>query len=393
MSEKGFFGKVLGTPGEMLRLSRMSDIKMAMSKQDVETVIRLMRQYVQIYKLPDDGASRQPGSGVAEEQERQEILRLAASPEILSRLPIEKFGYRSPVPPMPDAALLQERLTRLSPEEMREAKEATIRRIKEGKLAVAINGKTDKENIQLLPANEDVLLGTTREQLTVRGGMESSHIYNALVPGYRAFKRRLTPESYQGLFFSRGVRSLMEDKYRKKHLELDQAIMETLGYSFITSAEDVYLKMQERQDELVRGGETKRRSVIHDGKLVAGEFYPTEDPIKCFRLSIKYAGGLRSDVRQAFIEFLIPICPTSVAYDSMRSQKESAYEKMLRALRTDPGFLLDVLRDALPEVFTAIEHRKDYYPQPDQNKMYLLVPELKAIGVPERVLFTPKPKT
>lgn len=392
MSEgRNWFGKILEAPDSLLRSSRMGDIQKAL-KADPAKAARLMQEHVATYKLPDTHVIR--GVDPKDAKERDLLLEMAKEPKILAKLPVEKIGYRAPLPTMPDAELFRERLTMFSPEELSRVRERTIGRIKKGKISVAVNGKTDIESVQLSPENEDVLLNIKRKDIVHAPGGESNHNTDELVPGYRTFRERFTEQSYREFVLSWGTRRFMSRSQQSEHEALDGQMYDTLRYSLIVSAEDVYLKPKSAQVDFERGGQIERSPTVHGGKLLAGEFYPTEHPMKCFRVFIRYPGGLRNDVREAYIEFLMPICSTVSAYDSMNSRKASEYEEILRALRTDPGFLLDVLRDALPKIFTSLHgSRNDYYPQPDQNKIFLLIPELRAAGVPQRVLFTPKNKT
>jgi hypothetical protein len=343
---------------------------------------------------------------------RRALIKVAKHPEILERLPRQETDVYEPIPKPYEGfsdekkELLKTPMTR---EEMKDCFSLFVRLLQNtssmgatfvaGKHYLGTSAELQKTRDQIFPDREDY-----RQEIRNRTGVNighSTHTMDNNSPGGLMYidsqlaKKQLklfdeiSPDAVQnllnvgnleaGFFFTEGQKfgtrrpqekSETSSNYIQSAEWLGDILknsgsLKPVGIKFT----DVYFPPQDKN-----GTRKNCASIDANGKLVKA---PAVTPYRCAHLEIqnKYPGDYPPEGTRRWRELNVTVIfsETNSIYDGINSPDSlkpprgihHPMFKLLRAMRTDPAFLVEALRQVYPNAFTSSQPNHKFYFDPN----------------------------
>lgn len=381
--------------GTLAAIERINDPKMA-DLQTLGITAEKLQDVVNLCELTPDQQAR--------------LLEIANRPEIREKLTPIVYPELKPVDPLPDRKTLEKELEPLNEREMQDALKAFGQDLKSGRLPIFAMGHVDgkqsvrmsRDNLFLLPEHlrqrvKDSPEGAEFQKLGRSRG-EYSVWLDKLAPGYNQARKHFGQPAYDLLMQKPGW-SFSEGKYVhqstlgvNKRFEEDRRTVQSRAERrrFRTAVIDIYLPRQKMYEEALPNA---RAEIDERGRKLVRAVNHSVEAVKAVEVLINDGTEVIGDPRGSYLSVFILLGPSNKLQSALgRGGDMGNYRTYLRALRTNPGFFLEALRKHVPEVFESGTGRKYYGEEgeswePDPMTMHLDVPELQAVGEPDKRTF------
>lgn len=303
-------------------------------------------------------------------EQLQKVVQIANRPEMKGHFP-ELLDYKkAPIENMPDRNKLNEVVQPLDQKEMREMADLFVQNVQNGHHMVFIGRHNIGAGVRLSEHNQDVLPSTGIMQSIGFG--EGAYVCDGLVAGYRTAKKKLDPKTYSSLMNRQTAHEHKQAGfYRMMSGAGDSSMLRDARYeknrlAMTTAIRDMYIP--QKDDKKLTEGQVQIDSKGNLHQVSSSEvraFKTVQVGISNDRDML--LGG-SADRRCSYFDALIIIGGSNICNKHLNKPGKQGYLGYLRAIHTNPGFFLEALKKAVPDVF-ALDNGNNYYPdsEPEEN--------------------------